>query len=108
VFLRERHDRRRVGNRIGRAGNERGAHLLGNVPSLDLVAERLDRRRWWTDPDQPGIGHGLGEGRVLGQESVPGMNGVGTASRRYLQDLGSVEVGLGGSGSVERIRLVGH
>src|SRR5215218_3191973 len=42
------------------------------------------------------------------RKSVPRMNGVGATSLRDLQDLGPIEVGLGGSGPVERIRFVGQ
>ncbi len=37
------------------AGDERGADLLGDVAGPDLVAEALDRRGRWADPDQPGV-----------------------------------------------------
>ena len=75
---------------------------------LHLVAERLDRLRRRTDPDQAGVDHGLGEVAVLGQEAVAGVHRVGAGLLRRGDDLADVEVGVPGRRAVERVRLVGE
>ena len=77
VLLGERDDLVGVLDRVLGARGQRGADLLGDVPGLDLVAERLDRRRRRADPGQPGVDHGLGEVGVLGEEAVARVHGVG-------------------------------
>ena len=81
VLLGERDDLVGAGDRVGRAGDERGLRGLGDVPGLDLVAERVDRRGRRPDPGQPGVDDGLGEVRVLGEEAVAGVDGVGAGAR---------------------------
>ena len=95
-----------TGHRIGGARNEGGAHSLGDVAGLDLVAQRLDRRRRRPDPGQPRVDHGPGEARVLGEEAVARMDRVGARAGRNVQDLGDVEVGVGGGQPIEGERLV--
>jgi hypothetical protein len=67
-----------AGHRVQRPRRERSADLLGDVASGDLVAELLDGIRGWADPGDPGIDDGLRELRVLGEESVAGMDRVRT------------------------------
>src|SRR5580692_2104682 len=43
------------------AGRERRADLLGDVPRLHLVPERLDRGRRRPDPGQPGVADSAGK-----------------------------------------------
>jgi hypothetical protein len=62
----------------------------------DLVAHRADRVRWRADPDQPGVLHGPREVRVLGEEAVPGVDGVGADRARRGDQRGRVEVAAGG------------
>ncbi len=73
-----------VRDRFGRAGDERRAGPLGDVPGGDLVAEVADRLRGRPDPGQPGVDDGLGEVGVLGEEAVAGVHrvGAGPAPRR--------------------------
>ncbi len=64
------------------AGQDRDTGLGRHGPSPTLVAEQgqgLGRR---ADEGQPGRGAGLGQGRVLGQEAVAGMDRVTTGSDR--------------------------
>ena len=64
-------------DRVGGTGDERGPGALGDVASAHLVAERLDGGRWGTDPGQAGVDDGLGEARVLGEEAIAGVDGIG-------------------------------
>jgi hypothetical protein len=58
-------------------GQDRYPGLGHEALGLHLRAHGLDGVRWRSDPDQPGIEHGPGEGRVLGEEAVPGVHSVG-------------------------------
>jgi hypothetical protein len=89
-------------------GGEGGADLLGDVPGLHLVAERLDRRRWRADPGQPRVDDRTGEVGVLGQESVSGVDRVRAAVPGSLEDLGDVQVALGRGLAAQGVCLVGH
>jgi hypothetical protein len=50
----------------------------------------------------------LGEVGVLGEEAVARVDGVRAGLLGDLEDLGDVEVGVGGSGAAERVGLVGQ
>ena len=63
---------------VGRAGHQRRAGALGDVAGRDLVAEGAMASGRRADPGQPGVDDGLGEVGVLGEESVAGVDGVGT------------------------------
>src|SRR5487761_1543947 len=89
------------------AWRQRRADAPGDVPGLDLVAERLDRLRWRPDPGEAGIGHRRREGGVLGEEAVAGVYRVGARLRRDLDDLADVQVRLGRRAAAERVGLVG-
>lgn len=45
-------------------------------PGLLLVPDRLDRLRAWTGEVEPRIAAGGSELRVLGDEAIPGVDGV--------------------------------
>ena len=66
----------RPGDGAGGPGGERRADLLGDVACGDLVAEGLDRVGGGADPHEPGVDHGTGEGGVLGEEPVAGVQTV--------------------------------
>ncbi|BDZ40897.1 hypothetical protein GCM10025865_01960 [Paraoerskovia sediminicola] len=104
----ERVDLGSVGHRVLRPGDERRAGALRDVARAHLVAESLDGRRGRTDPDEPGVGDGLGEVGALGEEPVPGVHGVGTGAARDVDELGDVQVRLGGTDPGERVGLVGE
>ncbi len=53
------------GHRVGRSGDLGSVDRLGDVPRLDLVAERADGGRRGADPGEPGVDDGLGEVGVL-------------------------------------------
>ena len=98
----------RVGDRVGRAGHERGAGALRDVPRAHLVAERVDRGGRRADPDQPRVDDGLGELGVLREEPVSGVHGVGARAACDVEQLRDVEVRLRGARPAERERLVGE
>ena len=88
-------------------GRQRRADAPGDLPGLDLVAERLDRLRRGPDPGQARVGHRRGEGGVLGEEAVAGVHSVRAGHGRDVDDLADVQVRLRRRAAVERVRLVG-
>ena len=107
VFLGELDDLLRAVDRVGGAGNERGADLLGDVTGLNLVAESPNGLRRRADPDEPGIDDSLGEVGVLGEEPVPGVDRVDLGPTGNVEDLVHVKVGLSRGHAVEGEGLVG-
>ena len=73
---------------VGGAGDQGCAGALRDVAGADLVAERLDRRRRRADPREAGVDDGLRERRVLGEEAVPGVHGVGAGAAGDVEQLG--------------------
>ncbi len=65
---------------LGRTRDSKDPDSLGGISCGDLVAHHLDCRRWWADEGDALLGDGFGEVGVFRKESVPRMNGVGTAS----------------------------
>jgi hypothetical protein len=96
VLLGEGDDLGGSGDRVLGARDQRRPHLLGDVPGLHLVAERGDGGGRRADPGQTRVDDGLGEAGVLRQEAVAGVHGVGAGPLGDPQQLGDVEVGLGG------------
>ncbi|CAM5610442.1 hypothetical protein SNARM312S_06594 [Streptomyces narbonensis] len=92
VFLRERHDLFGAGDRVGGAGDQRGAGALGDVTGRHLVAQVADGLRRRADPDQARVQDRLRELGVLGKEAVSGVDGVRVRVLRGLQHLGHVEI----------------
>src|SRR5262249_5590193 len=58
-----------------------------------------------TPPRAPRLEHGLRELRALGEEAVPGMDGVGAGLARRPHMLGRVEVGRDLDERVRRLRM---
>jgi len=79
-----------VSGRHGHAGRDH--QRLGRV----LQTHRPDRLRRRTHPDESGFQDGGGEGRVLRQEAVAGMNRRRTARFGGRQDLLGAQVALAG------------
>ena len=107
VLLGERDDLVGVVDRVGGAGHQRRVGAGGDVPGLDLVAEGVDRRGGGADPPQPGVHDGLGEGGVLGEEAVAGVDRVGAGLAGHLEQLLLHQVGVAGRGAAEGVGLVG-
>ncbi len=62
------------------AGDDGHADRSHQPARLELVAHCPDRLRGWPDEDDPGIPAGLAEIRILGEEAVARMNGVGAGA----------------------------
>ena len=74
------------------SGDDRDARGLDGLLGRDLVAHRLDRRRGRADEHDPRVGAGARELGVLGQEAVPGVDGLRTDRPCGRQHGGDVEV----------------
>ena len=108
VLGRERQHVVRPAHRIGCAGHQRGPGAHRNVPGGHLVAEVADRLWTGSDPGEAGSDDRLGEMRVLRQEAVTGVDGVGSGSLGGGDDLRDIEVRLGRRVAAERVRLISH
>ena len=87
-----------VGGRLdglGRAGDDRDARGAHRLASRDLGAHQLHRFRRRADPDEAGRLDGAREVGVLGEEPVPGMDGLGAGPLRGVDDPLLVQVALG-------------
>ncbi len=78
-----------------------------SLPGPDLVAELTNGR--WRRPNegQPGLFAGLGEVGVFGEETVPGVHGIGTTRACHGDDPVGVEIALGRFGRANVVRLIG-
>jgi hypothetical protein len=74
---------------------------------LDLRAHQRDRLGRRADPGQAGVGHRLGELGVLGQEAVPGMDGVGAGAAGGRQDEVGAQVRGRGRGAGQAHGVIG-
>ena len=75
---------------------------------FDLVAHRLDGFDVGSDKDDAGLFERAGEGGVLRQEAVAGMDRLGAGRLGGGDDLADIEIGLGGLRRADRNGLVGH
>ena len=89
------------------AGNRRCPRPRRESPRGDLVAHRLDRLRTGADEDQPLVAAGGREVGVLGEEAVPGVDGVGARLACRLEHRLHVQVALAGVRRPDADRLVG-
>ena len=94
-----------VSTGLGRARHDRHAGALHQLARPRLGAHRLDRRRGRADERDAGLLEPLGERRVLGQEAVAGVDGLGAGGLDDLHQLVDVEVGLGGRPGPEQVGL---
>ncbi len=87
-----RHEGLEVGARLGAL--ERGqTGLLGGGDGAGLVAGQVQHRGGRTDERDAGVGAGLGEVRVLGQEAVAGVDRVGARLDGRPHDALGIEIG---------------
>ena len=75
---------------------------------LALRPHRPDRSRRGADEDDPARRARLREVRVLGEEAVAGMDGVGPAAFRRVEDRPDVQIALAGRGRPDAVGLVRH
>ena len=68
-----------AGDRLSRSGDDRDACGLHPLPRCDLRAHHLDCLRRRADPDEPRLLDCTGEGHILGEEPVAGVDRLGPA-----------------------------
>ena len=107
-LLGERHDLVGVLDRVLGARGHRRLSALGDVAGGDLVTQVADRLRRGTDPDQPGVDHGLREIGVLGEEAVAGVDRVRAGLGGGVEDLVEHQVRLGRGLTAQGEGLVGE
>src|SRR5712691_8263007 len=83
-----------VRHRLAAARHHRDAGGGHQPPRLGLVTYLADGVWRRADEDQARAAARLGEAPVLGEEAVAGMNGIGTARARSLEDPVDVQVAL--------------
>ncbi len=108
VFVDERQNFVGVFHRLGGARDGGGFGAGGDVAGGDLVAEVADGLWGRSDPDQACIDHGLGEVGVLGEESVAGVDGVGSGLGGGIQNFVDHQIGFGRGLSAEGECFVGE
>ena len=89
-------------------GDDRDAGLLHRPPRPDLVADELEGGGRRADEDDLLPLEPPGEIRVLGEEAVAGMDGLGARPPDGLDDAVHVEIALRGRRGPDEDRLVGE
>ena len=97
-----------VRDRACRARHDRHLQPGRDAAGRGLVRHGPHRRRRRADERQTGRHARLGELRVLAEEPVPGMDGVGAGGLRDVDDTVDREVARRGLRRTDRVRLVGH
>lgn len=92
----------------GRARHHRHPGGHRGTPRLGLVAHAADGLRIRTDEDQSGRLHRFGEGRVLGEETVAGMDRVGTGFPRRHENRLNIQVAPLGPRRADQTYLIGQ
>ena len=88
------------------AGDDRHACVAHHLACSRLRPHQLDRVGRRPDPRQPRLLDHPGEGGVLGQEPVPGMDRLGAGAERGLDEHVAAQVALGGRTGADEVRLV--
>ena len=91
-----------------RARHRGNAQFLHRLLGGDLVAHHPDMLGRGTDEGQPMLLDDVGELRVLRQEAVAGMNGLGAGDLAGSDDCRNVQIGLGGGGWADADALIGQ
>jgi hypothetical protein len=107
-LLAEPDDLLRGADRLGRPRHDRHARLAHARAGRRLVAHQLDRLRRRPDPDEAGRFDRAREPRVLGEEAVPRVHGVGVRRASGLEQLLDDEVAVRSRLAPERERVVGR
>ena len=95
-------------DRVDGPGNDRHARVAHHLAGGSLRPHQLDRRGRGADPRQPRLLHHPREGRVLGEEPVPGVDRLRAAAERGLDEHVPTEVALRGRTGPDEVRLVGR
>ena len=90
-----------VGDGVIDSGDHRHVVVLHRILGGEFVAHHFDGVGPGSDEGDAGIGYFLGEDRILTQEPVAGMNGIGSGVAAGLDDLVHHQVGLRGGGRSE-------
>ena len=88
------------------AGEHGHARLFGDALGFVLGTHRADSSRRRADPGETGGEDRFGEGGVLGQEAVAGVDGVGARLRGCGEDRLDAQVAFGGGGGADMDRLI--
>src|SRR5262249_29605361 len=109
-LLAERDDLHRGADGLGRAGDDGDAGRPHRLPGAGLRAHELDRGRRRPDPGQARRLDGGRERRILCEEPISRVDGLGRRAHRGLEQLVDDEVALCRRRAAERVRLVciGH
>ena len=99
---------RLVGDGAVRARHDRDAEALGRLLGLDLVAHDADVLGRRADEGDAVLLQDLGEARVLRQEAVAGMDGVGAGDLAGGEQARDVEIALGRRRRADADALVGQ
>ncbi len=97
-----------VGDAALRARHARDAEALGGALGLDLVAHDADVLGLRADEGDVVMLEHLGEARVLGQEAVAGMDGVGAGDLAGGDDRRNVEIAVARGRRADADALVGE
>ena len=95
-------------DRAVRAGHDGNAEPLGRLLGLDLVAHDADVLRRRADEGDLVLFEDFGEARVLRQEAVAGMHGVGAGDLAGGEQARDVEIAFGGRRRADADALVGQ
>ncbi len=93
--------------RLARSRYDRHARGLGDGSCGGLAAHRTDGVAARTDEGQSSGTARIRERRALGQESVPGVHGIGTRTLRHVHDGVDAKVGLSRGVTRKRPCLIG-
>ena len=88
------------------ARHQRHAGPLHQLLGFGLQPHRLDRRGRRSDEHQPRLGTGAGEGFVLAQEAVTGVDGLGAGGPGRLDDAFPAQVAVPGRAAADMHGLV--
>ena len=88
-----------VGSDVG-AGQDGDADFRQSAARLALVAHEPDDGGGRADEGYAGVGAGVGEVGIFGEQAVAGMDGVGADVAGYGYDAADVEIGGDGVGGV--------
>ena len=93
---------------LGTTRNTRDPGLFGGEARGNLVTHDFNRRGRRSNEGHPTLGDSARKVRVLGEEAVAGVDGIGATSRNDVQDGLGVEVALRGALASEGVSLVGE
>ncbi len=100
-------DGREVGHGMQASGDHGHAGFHRQPAGRGLLAHQGDRLAARTDERDPGLLTRPGEGRVLRQEAVAGMDGVGLHALRHLQDPVDAQIAVARGGRAHGMCFVG-